>query len=131
MAYLKALAALADPTRREIFEQLRSGPRAVREIADRMPVSRPAVSQHLKVLRDAGLVVDRSAGTRRVYYIDPRGLGPLRKWLDQFWDEALAAFQAEIDRSNERPAAPSQGTPDASHPHRGTGTQKRARQRRT
>lgn len=132
MAYPKALAALADPTRREIFEQLRSGPRAVGEIANGMPVSRPAVSQHLKVLRDAGLVVDRSAGTRRVYYIDPRGLGPLRKWLDQFWDEALAQFQAEIDRSNDDSANPSSTEPaHATHSRRGAGTQKRARQRRT
>jgi DNA-binding transcriptional ArsR family regulator len=65
-----------------------------------MPVSRPAVSQHLKALKDAGLVADRQEGTRRVYFIDPHGLGALRRWLDQFWDEALAAFQAEIERGN-------------------------------
>ena len=99
MAYEKALAALADPTRRQVFERLRSGPRAVGEIADGLPVSRPAVSQHLKVLKEAGLVGDRPQGTRRVYYIDPDGLGALRGWLDQFWDEALARFQAEVERA--------------------------------
>ena len=99
MAYDTALAALADPTRRQVFERLRTGPHAVGEIARGMPVSRPAVSQHLKVLKDAGLVADRPEGTRRVYYIDPAGIGALRKWLDQFWDEALAAFQAEVERT--------------------------------
>jgi len=99
MAYEKALAALADPTRRQVFERLRSGPRAVGEIANGLPVSRPAVSQHLKVLKEAGLVGDRPQGTRRVYYIDPDGLGALRGWLDQFWDEALARFQAEVERA--------------------------------
>ena len=64
-----------------------------------MPVSRPAVSQHLKALKEAGLVADRQEGTRRVYFIDPHGLGALRRWLDQFWDEALAAFQAEVELS--------------------------------
>ena len=98
MAYGNALAALADPTRRTVFERLRSGPHAVTEIARGMPVSRPAVSQHLKVLKEAGLVADRPEGTRRVYYIDPNGLGALRQWLDQFWDQALAAFQAEVER---------------------------------
>src|SRR5687767_319464 len=98
MAYGTALTALADPTRRRVFERLRSGPRAVGEIAKHLPVSRPAVSQHLKVLREAGLVADRAEGTRRVYYIDPKGLGALRAWLDQFWDRALAAFQAEADK---------------------------------
>jgi DNA-binding transcriptional ArsR family regulator len=91
------LAALADPTRRRVFERLKSGPQSVGAIARRMPVSRPAVSQHLKVLKEAGLVADRPEGTRRVYYIDPNGLGALRRWLDQFWDEALMAFQAEAD----------------------------------
>src|SRR5437773_3670553 len=99
MAYDKALAALADPTRRRVFERLRSGPKAVGAIARGMPVSRPAVSQHLKALKEAGLVADRPEGTRRVYVIDPHGLGALRKWLDQFWDEALAAFQAEVELS--------------------------------
>ena len=97
MAYDKALAALADPTRRRVFERLRSGPKAVGAIARGMPVSRPAVSQHLKALKEAGLVADRPEGTRRVYFIDPHGLGSLRRWLDEFWDEALAAFQAQVE----------------------------------
>ena len=97
MTYETALAALADPTRRQVFERLKSGPRAVGAIARGMPVSRPAVSQHLRVLKEAGLVTDRPEGTRRVYHIDPQGLGALRAWLDQFWDQALAAFQAEVE----------------------------------
>jgi DNA-binding transcriptional ArsR family regulator len=96
MSYGSALAALADPTRRQIFERLRRGPKPVGVIADGLPVSRPAVSQHLKVLREAGLVADRAAGARRFYYIDPQGLGALRAWVDQFWNEALTAFTAEI-----------------------------------
>jgi DNA-binding transcriptional ArsR family regulator len=100
MAYGDALAALADPTRRRVFERLKSGPRPVGAIARGLPVSRPAVSQHLKALKEAGLVADRPEGTRRVYYIDPHGLGVLRKWLDQFWDEALAAFQAEVEKAS-------------------------------
>src|SRR5438105_2182431 len=97
MAYDTALAALADPTRRKVFERLRCGPQSVGSIARGMPVSRPAVSQHLKTLKEAGLVADRPEGTRRVYYIDPEGLGALRAWLDQFWDQALLAFQAEVE----------------------------------
>ena len=91
--------ALADPTRRRVFEALGSGPKSVGEIARGLPVSRPAVSQHLRVLKDAGLVADRAEGTRRVYAIDPKGLGTLRKWLDQFWDTALQAFAEEVERS--------------------------------
>lgn len=102
MAYGNAFAALADPTRRRVFERLRSGPKPVGAIARGLPVSRPAVSQHLKVLKEAGLVADRPEGTRRVYFIDPHGLGALRKWLDQFWDDALAAFQAEIEQADSR-----------------------------
>src|SRR5437588_11677724 len=98
MAYDSALAALADPTRRRVFERLKSGPQPVGALARGLPVSRPAVSQHLKVLKEAGLVADQPEGTRRVYYIDPGGLGALRAWLDQFWDQALAAFQAEVER---------------------------------
>src|SRR5262249_33323871 len=97
MAYDAALAALADPTRRRVFERLRSGPKSVGTLARGLPVSRPAVSQHLKVLKEAGLVADQPEGTRRVYYIDPNGLGALRAWLDQFWDQALAAFQSEVE----------------------------------
>lgn len=99
MAYQMALTALADSTRRQVFEELRDGAKSVGAIAERLPVSRPAVSQHLKVLRDAGLVADRADGTRRVYYIDPHGLAPLRAWLDQFWDQALDAFRAEAERT--------------------------------
>src|ERR1700726_1296514 len=108
MAYGHALSALADPTRRRIFERLKSGPQAVGSIARKMPVSRPAVSQHLKVLKEAGLVADRPEGTRRVYYIDPNGLGALRAWVDQFWDKALAAFQAEaqIKAADEKDKTP-------------------------
>src|ERR1700757_1095978 len=95
--YAKALQCLSDPTRREVFERLRGGPRSVGALARGLPVSRPAVSQHLKALKGAGLVADRPEGTRRVYYIDPEGLGSLRRWLDQFWDEALAAFQTQVE----------------------------------
>ena len=98
MAYETALAALADPTRRSVFESLRHGPQTVGHLAARTPVSRPAVSQHLKVLKGAGLVTDRAEGTRRVYQIDPNGLAAVRRWLDQFWDAALASFQAELER---------------------------------
>jgi len=92
------LDALHDTTRRTVLERLREGPKSVGEIANDLPVSRPAVSQHLKVLKDAGLVNDRSEGTRRIYHIDPKGLGALRAWLDQFWDSALASFAAEVER---------------------------------
>ena len=98
MAYETALAALADPTRRRVFEELRHGPRSVGNLAGRLPVSRPAVSQHLKVLKEAGLVSDKSEGTRRIYHIDPKGVAAIRRWLDQFWDEALSAFQTEVER---------------------------------
>src|ERR1700716_101431 len=97
MTYETALAALADPTRRQVFERLKSGPQAVGAIARGMPVSRPAVSQHLRVLKEAGLVTDRPEGTRRVYHIDPQGLGALRAWLGPIWGQALAAFQAEVE----------------------------------
>jgi DNA-binding transcriptional ArsR family regulator len=98
MTYQSALTALADPTRRAVFERLRRGPRSVGEIARGLPVSRPAVSQHLKALKAAGLVADEAQGTRRVYRIDPRGLGQIRAWLDRFWDTALVAFKAEAER---------------------------------
>ena len=102
MTYGNAFAALADPTRRRVFERLKTGSKPVGAIARGLPVSRPAVSQHLKVLKKAGLVADRPEGTRRVYFIDPHGLGALRRWLDQFWDDALAAFQAEVERADSR-----------------------------
>jgi DNA-binding transcriptional ArsR family regulator len=98
MAYQTAFLALSDPTRRQVFEQLRHGPKSVGKIALGMPVSRPAVSQHLGVLKRAGLVGDRAEGTRRVYYIDPNGLAAIRIWLDQFWDEALSGFKAELEK---------------------------------
>ena len=97
MTYALSLAALSDPTRRQVFEHLRNGPRSVGDLAAEMPVSRPAVSQHLKVLKDAGLVLDEPQGARRVYRIDQNGLGELRSWLDQFWGDALQAFKAHIE----------------------------------
>ena len=101
MAYTNAtFAALADPTRLAVFERLAQGPSAVGELAEGLPVSRPAVSQHLKVLKEAGLVTDRPDGARRVYQIDPAGLGALRQWLDRFWTVALDAFAAEVERQN-------------------------------
>ena len=99
MAYGTALAALADPTRRAVFERLRAGPASVGDIAADLPVSRPAVSQHLKVLKEAGLVSDEAHGVRRLYGIDTTGLAELRAWLDRFWDEALHAYKAEVERS--------------------------------
>jgi DNA-binding transcriptional ArsR family regulator len=97
-----ALAALADPTRRQIFERLAAGPRPVGELAQGLTVTRPAVSQHLAVLKAAGLVRDEAAGTRRIYTIDPNGLGTIRAWLDQFWDSALASFKEEVERGRDQ-----------------------------
>ena len=98
MANAHPLDVLGDRTRREIFERLRGGPRAVGELADGLPVSRPAVSQHLRVLKDAGLVVDRKDGTRRLYEVSPDGLVGLRDWFDGFWSDALAAFKDAAER---------------------------------
>ena len=95
------LTALGDPTRRAIFEQLADRPRAVGELARELPVSRPAVSQHLRVLKDAGLVIDRPAGTRRIYQLDLDGVGALRAYLDQFWNRSLAAFKVAVERQEE------------------------------
>ena len=97
MTYGAGFTALADPTRRAIFERLAGGPRSVGELAAELPVSRPAVSQHLKVLKGAGLVDDRARGTRRLYRIDPRGVGAMRDYLDGFWDQALTAFKAAVE----------------------------------
>ena len=97
MAYLRALQCLSDPTRRRVFERLRSGPKSVGTLARGLPVTRPAVSQHLRALKEAGLVADKPEGAKRIYYIDPHGLGELRRWLDGFWDEALLAFKAEVE----------------------------------
>ena len=99
MTYGMALTALADPTRRAVFERLRAGPVSVTDIAAELPVSRPAVSQHLKVLKDAGLVRDEADGTRRLYEVDARGIEELRDWLESFWDDALEAFKAEVERA--------------------------------
>jgi DNA-binding transcriptional ArsR family regulator len=96
-----AWAALGDPTRRAIFERVATGPCAVGEIASGLPVSRPAVSQHLKVLKDAGLVIDRPAGNRRIYRVDPDGLGKLRADLEQFWNTTLAAYKTAAERRDE------------------------------
>jgi DNA-binding transcriptional ArsR family regulator len=98
----RALDALGDPTRRAVFRRLRKGNRSVREIADRMDVSRPAVSQHLKVLKSAGLVLVRTEGARRLYGIDPNGIVALKDWLDDFWDSALAAFQRAAEQEQQR-----------------------------
>jgi DNA-binding transcriptional ArsR family regulator len=94
------LEALGDPTRRRIFESLKAGPRSVGELADGLPVSRPAVSQHLRVLKEAGLVSDRKEGTRRLYRIDPGGLSGLRDYFDSFWGEALERFADEARKGN-------------------------------
>lgn len=94
-------AALGDPTRRAIFERLAERPRAVGELAGELPVSRPAVSQHLKVLKAAGLVVDRPAGTRRIYQLDPDGVAALRAYLDQFWTKALTAYKGAVEQRTE------------------------------
>jgi DNA-binding transcriptional ArsR family regulator len=94
----RALDALGDRTRRRVFKRLRGGARPVGEIADGMDVSRPAVSQHLRVLKAARLVTDRAEGTRRLYAVDKRGLEALRSWLNGFWDEALAAFKEAAER---------------------------------
>ena len=92
------LTALADPTRRTIFERLAERPRAVGELASELPVSRPAVSQHLRVLKDARLVVDQREGTRRIYQVDPDGLALLRGYLDHFWDQALAGYKTAVEQ---------------------------------
>ena len=100
MAYENALAVLADPTRRKVFERLRAGPRAVNVLAAGMPVSRPAVSQHLRILKDAGLVEERSQGVRRFYSLRREGLMELREWLDSFWGDALEASKLEAEESH-------------------------------
>jgi DNA-binding transcriptional ArsR family regulator len=95
------LTALGDPTRRAIFERLAERPRAVGELAGELPVSRPAVSQHLRVLKNAGLVIDRPDGTRRIYQLDPQGVDGLRRYLDGFWNRSLAAFKAAAEQAQE------------------------------
>ena len=98
---ISGLSALSDPTRRAIFERLAERPTAVGELARELPVSRPAVSQHLRVLKDAGLVIDRPAGARRIYQLDPDGVGALRAYLDQFWSRALAAYKTAVEQRPE------------------------------
>jgi DNA-binding transcriptional ArsR family regulator len=106
MAYAKkalgALAALGDPTRRTIFERVVARPTAVGELARGLPVSRPAVSQHLRVLKEAGLVRETAEGTRRIYRVDPRGIGAMRDWLDAHWAQALAAFKEFADEEEQK-----------------------------
>ena len=98
ITYQNGFSALADPTRRAIFERLARGPRAVGDLAGEFPVSRPAVSQHLRVLKDAGLVADRRDGNRRLYRVDPHGVEAMRAYLDSFWSDALAAFERAARR---------------------------------
>ncbi len=102
----QVLGALGDPTRREIFERIAARPSSVGALAETLPVSRPAVSQHLKVLKEAGLVTETSEGARRIYRLDPRGIGRMRDWLDAHWTNALQAFadfaDEEEDREGER-----------------------------
>ena len=93
-----ALTALGDPTRRTIFERVAELPRSVTELADGLPVSRPAVSQHLRILKDAGLVIDRADGARRIYELDTTGIGALRTYLDQFWSTALSNYKAAVEK---------------------------------
>src|SRR5262245_68145 len=102
----QVLDALGDRTRRTVLKRRRSGARSVGEIADRMDVTRPAVSQHLRVLKAARLVSDRAEGTRRLYAVDQSGIDVLRSWLDRFWDEALAAFKEAAEREATRERKP-------------------------
>jgi DNA-binding transcriptional ArsR family regulator len=100
MSYASALEALADPTRRRILDLLRDGPRPVGDIAARLPVSRPAVSRHLRVMTEASLVRHQPRGTRHLYEVDPRGLAAVRAWLDAWWDEPLNRFAAHVEESS-------------------------------
>ena len=93
------LAVLADPTRRAVLERVAAGPKPVGDVARGMKVSRPAVSQHLRALKSAGLVVDHAEGTRRVYRIDPAGLGVVRAWLDRLWRDQLESFRNEVEKN--------------------------------
>jgi DNA-binding transcriptional ArsR family regulator len=102
IAAQQSFTALGDPTRRSIFERVAQRPMAVGELAAGLPVSRPAVSQHLKVLKEAGLVRETAEGTKRIYHLDPRGIGAMRAWLDAHWTQALGAFQAFADEQHER-----------------------------
>jgi DNA-binding transcriptional ArsR family regulator len=109
MAYADAIQALGDPTRRTVFELLRAGPRSVGDIARGLPVSRPAVSQHLRVLERAGLVSARRAGTRNYYSVNGEGLADVREYFEGFWDEALAAFKAAAESEGGNEDEPDDG----------------------
>jgi DNA-binding transcriptional ArsR family regulator len=98
----RVFAALADPTRRAVFERIAERPRSVGALAAELPVSRPAVSQHLKVLKDAGLVADEARGTSRIYRIDPQGLGPVRRWLDEQWERSLENFRKLAEQEDDQ-----------------------------
>jgi DNA-binding transcriptional ArsR family regulator len=100
MTYATAITALADPTRRAVFEAIATKPDNVASLAQKFPVSRPAISQHLKVLHDAQLVIAKPLGARRIYHLDQTGLAAIREYLDGFWSDALGAFAAEIHRQN-------------------------------
>lgn len=102
MAYALAIQALGDPTRRSIFERLRRGPRAVGELARELPVSRPAVSQHLRVLKEAGLVTEQRNGTRRIYGVDAQSVAELRDYFDEFWSDALESFKRAVEQGEGR-----------------------------
>jgi DNA-binding transcriptional ArsR family regulator len=109
MAYADAIQALGDPTRRTVFERLREGPRSVGELARGLPVSRPAVSQHLRVLKEAGLVRERREGTRNYYSVNGDGLAELREYFEGFWDEALTAFKAAAESEGGNEDEPEDG----------------------
>lgn len=109
MAYEEAIQALGDPTRRTVFERLREGPRSVGELARGLPVSRPAVSQHLRVLKEAGLVRERREGTRNYYSVNGDGLADLREYFEGFWDEALTAFKAAAESEGGNENEPEDG----------------------
>jgi DNA-binding transcriptional ArsR family regulator len=98
----RVFAALADPTRRAVFERIAERPQSVGALAAQLPVSRPAVSQHLKVLKDAGLVTDEARGTSRIYHIDPQGLGPVRRWLDEQWERSLENFRKLAEQEDDQ-----------------------------
>jgi DNA-binding transcriptional ArsR family regulator len=102
VAYSLAIQALGDPTRRSIFERLRRGPRAVGELARELPVSRPAVSQHLRVLKEAGLVTEQRNGTRRIYGVDAQSVAELRDYFDEFWSDALESFKRAVEQDEGR-----------------------------
>lgn len=123
----EAIAALGDPTRQAIFECLAGGPKAVGQIAGELPVSRPAVSQHLRVLKEAGLVTDHADGTRRIYQVSQQGVQAIHGYLDQVWGQAMAAFRAEAER--EAAAAPGRSPPGPDRQDARTGRPRRARGR--